>query len=84
MVKRIIGSIFAIVVVVVIVFTAIGAGSYESMLGDNWFGGDKSDVVEPSQAVEQVVEVADTLANEVVGELAGEAESASEEAEGVE
>lgn len=37
MIKRVIGNLFAVVVVVVIVFTALGAGSYRSMLSEDLF-----------------------------------------------
>ena len=37
MIKRVIGNLFAVVVVVVIVFTALGAGSYRSMLSEDMF-----------------------------------------------
>ena len=37
MIKRIIGNLFAVVVVVVIVFTALGAGSYRSMISEDLF-----------------------------------------------
>lgn len=37
MIKRVIGNLFAVVVVVVIVFTALGAGSYRSMISEDLF-----------------------------------------------
>ena len=37
MIKRIIGGLFAVAVIVVIAFTAIGAGSYKSMLPEDLF-----------------------------------------------
>lgn len=37
MIKRILGNLFAVAVVVIVVFTALGAGSYSSMLSEDLF-----------------------------------------------
>lgn len=54
MVKRIIGYIFAVATVVVIVFTVMGAGSYKTMLSEDFLKIDFSqkfaDDVAPAQA----------------------------------
>ena len=50
MIKRIIGGLFAVAVIVVIAFTAIGAGSYKSMLPEDLFQREAepaAEVVEP-------------------------------------
>ena len=54
MIKRIIGGLFAVAVIVVIAFTAIGAGSYKSMLPEDLF----------KRSVEPVVEVVEPVAEE--------------------
>ena len=54
MIKRIIGGLFAVVVIGVIAFTAIGAGSYESMLPEDLF----------KRSVEPVVEVVEPMQEE--------------------
>ena len=51
MIKRIIGGLFAVAVIVVIAFTAIGAGSYKSMLPEDLFQRE----AEPAAEVEELV-----------------------------
>ena len=83
MIKRIIGGLFAVAVIVVIAFTAIGAGSYKSMLPEDLFqrGAEPAaEVVEPvAEEPAEEVEMQDSLtienATEVVDDAAG-AESA--------
>ena len=83
MIKRIIGGLFAVAVIAVITFTAIGAGSYKSMLPEDLFHREAepvAEVVEPvaEEPVEEV-EMQDSVemdnATEVVDDAA-EAESA--------
>lgn len=80
MIKRIIGWVFTLAVVVIIAFTAIGAGSYNSMLSVDLFNrGVKSSVEapidEPQPEVEKV-EPVDSLAGETVeSELSAEQET---------
>ena len=67
MIKRIIGVVFVIAVVAVIAFTAIGAGSYNSMLSEDLFNwGAKSGEVVPAEEQPSIVEIesADSLADE--------------------
>ncbi|MBQ5358043.1 MAG: hypothetical protein IIU61_01260 [Alistipes sp.] len=59
MIKRIIGGLFAVAVIVVIAFTAIGAGTYKSMLPEDLFQR------EAEPAVEVVEPVAEEPAEEV-------------------
>lgn len=69
MIKRIIGVVFVIAVVAVIAFTAIGAGSYNSMLSEDLFDwGIKASEVVPTEEQPSIEEVesADTLAADVV------------------
>ena len=83
MIKRIIGGLFAVAVIVVITFTAIGAGSYKSMLPEDLFQREAepaAEVVEPvAEEPAEEVEMQDSLtienATEVVDDAA-EAESA--------
>lgn len=83
MIKRIIGGLFAVAVIVVIAFTAIGAGSYKSMLPEDLFQREAEPVVEVVEPVAEEpaeeVEMQDSLtienATEVVDDAAG-AESA--------
>ena len=86
MIKRIIGGLFAVAVIVVIAFTAIGAGSYKSMLPEDLFQREAEpavEVVEPvAEESAQVVEMRDSVemdnATEVANDAA-EAESTEQE-----
>lgn len=68
MIKRIIGGLFAVAVIAVIVFTAIGAGSYESMLPEDLFKRSVEPVVEVVEPMQEepaaVVEEQDSVAME--------------------
>lgn len=68
MIKKIIGGLFAVVVIGVIAFTAIGAGSYESMLPENLFKRSVEPVVEVVEPMQEepaaVVEEQDSVAME--------------------
>ena len=83
MIKRIIGGLFAVAVIVVIAFTAIGAGSYKSMLPEDLFqrGAEPAAEVvepvaeEPAAEVEKQDSVEMDNATEVADDAAG-AESA--------
>ena len=83
MIKRIIGGLFAVAVIVVIAFTAIGAGSYKSMLPEDLFQREAEPVVEvvepvaeePAEEVEMQDSVTMENATEVADDAAG-AESA--------
>lgn len=59
MIKRIIGGLFAVAVIVVIAFTAIGAGSYRSMLPEDLF----------KREAEPAVEVVESVAEEPAAEV---------------
>ena len=59
MIKRIIGGLFAVAVIVVIAFTAIGAGSYKSMLPEDLF----------QRKAEPAVEVVEPVAEEPAAEV---------------
>ena len=65
MIKRIIGGLFAVAVIVVIAFTAIGAGSYKSMLPEDLFQREAepaAEVVEPvAEEPAAVVEMQDSV-----------------------
>lgn len=83
MIKRIIGGLFAVAVIAVITFTAIGAGSYKSMLPEDLFQREAepaAEVVEPvAEESAEEVEMQDSLTIEnatEVAEDAAEAESA--------
>lgn len=52
MIKKIIGLLFAVGVVAIIVMTALGAGSYKSLLPEDLF----SSAVQTTAPVEEVVE----------------------------
>ena len=86
MIKRIIGGLFAVAVIAVITFTAIGAGSYKSMLPEDLFQHEAepaAEVVEPvAEESAQVVEMQDSVemdnATEVANDAA-EAESTEQE-----
>ena len=78
MIKRIIGGLFAVAVIVVIAFTAIGAGSYKSMLPEDLFQREAepaAEVVEPAEVVEMQDSVTMEDAPEITDDAAG-AESA--------
>jgi hypothetical protein len=80
MIKRIIGGLFAVAVIVVIAFTAIGAGSYKSMLPEDLFQREAEpavEVVEPvAEEPAEVVEMQDSLTMENATEVAGDAAEA--------
>lgn len=59
MIKRIIGGLFAVAVIAVITFTAIGAGSYKSMLPEDLF----------QREAEPVAEVVEPVAEEPAEEV---------------
>lgn len=86
MVKRIIGNLFAVVVVVVIVFTALGAGSYRSMISEDMFSPTVTqeqpaapNAVTDAAVAEEVAEETQTIESEVAEaeteDVAAEAES---------
>ena len=77
MIKRIIGGLFAVAVIAVIAFTAIGAGSYKSMLPEDLF----QRGVEP--AAEVVEPVAEESAAEVEMQDSVEMDNATEAADDV-
>lgn len=68
MIKKIIGGLFAVAAIAVIVFTAIGAGSYESMLPEDLFKRSVEPVVEVVEPMQEepaaVVEEQDSVAME--------------------
>ena len=65
MIKKIIGAVFAVAVISLIVFTALGAGSYESMLPEGTFSFMQRGEAQQSVAVE---EVAEESAGDIVAE----------------
>ena len=75
MIKRIIGGLFAVAVIVVIAFTAIGAGTYKSMLPEDLFQR------EAEPAVEVVEPVAEEPAAEVEMQDSVEMDNATEVAD---
>ena len=90
MIKKIIGTLFAVAVISLIVFTALGAGSYESMLPEGTFSFMQRGEAQQSAAVEEVAEESsddivaeeqDSLAEEQTEELTEEltTESADEQ-----
>ena len=83
MIKRIIGGLFAVAVIVVIAFTAIGAGSYKSMLPEDLFqrGAEPAaEVVEPvAEEPAAVVEMQDSVTMENATEVADDAAEAEAE-----
>ena len=83
MIKRIIGGLFAVAVIVVITFTAIGAGSYKSMLPEDLFqrGAEPAaEVVEPvAEEPAEEVEMQDSLTMENATEAADDAAEAEAE-----
>lgn len=76
MIKRIIGGLFAVAVIAVIAFTAIGAGSYKSMLPEDLFQR------EAEPAAEVVEPVAEEPAAEVEMQDSVKMENASEVVDG--
>ena len=80
MIKRIIGGLFAVAVIVVIAFTAIGAGSYKSMLPEDLFQREAEpavEVVEPvAEESAQVVEMRDSVEMDNATEVANDAAEA--------
>lgn len=82
MIKRIIGGLFAVAVIVVIAFTAIGAGSYKSMLPEDLFQREAElavEVVEPvAEEPAEEVEMQDSLTMENATEVADDAADAAE------
>lgn len=82
MIKRIIGGLFAVAVIVVIAFAAIGAGSYKSMLPEDLFQREAEpavEVVEPAEVVEMQDSVIMDNATEVADDAADAAEAESAE-----
>ena len=75
MIKRIIGGLFAVAVIAVIAFTAIGAGSYKSMLPEDLFQREAEPAVEVVESAE-VVEMQDSLTMENATEVADDAAGA--------
>ena len=75
MIKRIIGGLFAVVVIGVIAFVAIGAGTYKSMLPEDLFQR------EAEPAAEVVEPVAEEPAAEVEMQDSVEMENAPESVE---
>lgn len=73
MIKRIIGGLFAVAVIAVIAFTAIGAGSYKSMLPEDLFQREAepaAEVVEPvADESAEVVEMQDSVEMENASEV---------------
>ena len=80
MIKRIIGGLFAVAVIVVIAFVAIGAGSYKSMLPEDLFQREAkpaAEVVEPvAEEPAEVVEMQDSVAMGNATEVADDAAEA--------
>lgn len=82
MIKRIIGGLFAVAVIAVIAFAAIGAGSYKSMLPEDLFQREAepvAEVVEPAEVVEMQDSLTMENATEVADDAAGAAEAESAE-----
>lgn len=77
MIKRIIGGLFAVAVIAVITFTAIGAGSYKSMLPEDLFqrGAEPAaEIVEPvAEESAAVVEMQDSVEMDNATEVANDA-----------
>ena len=80
MIKRIIGGLFAVAVIVVIAFTAIGAGTYKSMLPEDLFQREAepaAEVVEPvAEESAEEVEMQDSLEMDNATEAADDAAEA--------
>ncbi|MBQ2018721.1 MAG: hypothetical protein II209_04635 [Alistipes sp.] len=83
MIKRIIGGLFAVAVIVVIAFTAIGAGSYKSMLPEDLFQREAepaAEVVEPvAEEPAEEVEMQDSVEMDNATEVADDAAEAEAE-----
>lgn len=79
MIKKIIGGLFAVAVVVVIVFTAIGAGSYKSMLPEDLFKRSAEPAVEVVEPVQE--ESAAEVEKQDSMEMSNTAENAADVAE---
>ena len=62
MIKKIIGILATIAILALIVMTAIGAGSYKSMLPEDLFSRSEEDAVEQA---EPLADVAQTPAEEI-------------------
>lgn len=77
MIKRIIGGLFAVAVIAVIAFTAIGAGSYKSMLPEDLFQREAEPAAEVVESAE-VVEMQDSVEMENATEVADVAADAAE------
>ena len=80
MIKRIIGGLFAVAVIVVIAFTAIGAGTYKSMLPEDLFQREAepaAEVVEPvAEEPAEVVEMQDSVIMDDTPEITDDAAEA--------
>lgn len=80
MIKRIIGGLFAVAVIVVIAFVAIGAGSYKSMLPEDLFQREAEpavEIVEPvAEEPAEEVEMQDSVTMENATEVADDAADA--------
>lgn len=80
MIKRIIGGLFAVAVIAVIAFTAIGAGTYKSMLPEDLFQREAepaAEVVEPvAEEPTTEVEMQDSVTMENATEAADDAAEA--------
>lgn len=83
MIKRIIGGLFAVAVIVVIAFTAIGAGSYKSMLPEDLFQREAEPAAEVAEPVAEEsaeeVEMQDSVTMENATEVADDAAEAEAE-----
>ncbi|MBO5861214.1 MAG: hypothetical protein J6Q45_06080 [Alistipes sp.] len=83
MIKRIIGGLFAVAVIVVIAFTAIGAGSYKSMLPEDLFQREAEPAAEVEELVAEepteVVEMQDSVEMDNATEAADDAAEAEAE-----
>ena len=80
MIKRIIGGLFAVAVIAVIAFTAIGAGSYKSMLPEDLFQREAEPAAEVVEPVEEEpaeeVDMQDSVTIENATEVADDAADA--------
>ena len=80
MIKRIIGGLFAVAVIVVIAFTTIGAGSYKSMLPEDLFQREAEPAVEVEEPVAEepaeVVEMQDSVIMDDTPEITDDAAEA--------
>lgn len=75
MIKRIIGGLFAVAVIAVIAFVAIGAGTYKSMLPEDLFQREVEPAVEVVESAE-VVEMQDSVTMDNATEVADDAAEA--------